>query len=331
LFTQETPPPLAHPEERHLKNVRQLSFGGENAEAYFSADGRRLIFQSTRDGYPADQIYTMRRDGSELRRVSNGKGRCTCAYYFPNGRRILYASTHLAGDAPPPAPDRSRGYVWGLFPSYEIFTARPDGSDVQRLTDNPGYDAEATISPRGDRIVFTSLRDGDLDLYVMDRDGKNVRRLTTALGYDGGAFFSADGKQIVFRAHRPRTDEEIRDYRALLAENLIRPSKLDLYVMNADGASERQVTKNGAANFCPFFTPDGKRIIFASNLENPRGRNFDLYLVNVDGTGLERVTTDSTFDGFPMFRPDGKQLVWASNRNAAKPGDTNIFLADWVW
>jgi Tol biopolymer transport system component len=311
--------------------VRQLTFGGENAEAYFSADGKRLIFQSTRDGYPADQIYTMQRDGSRVRRVSTGKGRCTCAYYFPNGRRILYSSTHLAGDAPPPAPDRSRGYVWGLFPSYEIFTARPDGSDLKRITDNPGYDAEATISPKGDRIVFTSLRDGDLDLYSMDRDGKYLRRLTTALGYDGGAFFSADGRQIVFRAHRPETEEEIRDYRALLAENLIRPTKLDLYVINADGTGERRVTRNGAANFCPFFTPDGKRIIFASNLENPRGRNFDLYLINIDGTGLERVTTDPTFDGFPMFRPDGKQLVWASNRYAARPGDTNIFLADWVW
>jgi TolB protein len=321
---------LARPDERHLRNVRQLTFGGENAEAYFSADGKRLIFQSTRDGYPADQIYTMRRDGGELRRVSTGKGRCTCAYFFPNGRRILFSSTHLAGDAPPPPPDRSRGYVWGLFPSYEIFTARPDGSDLRRITDHPGYDAEATISPRGDRIVFTSLREGDLDLYTMDRDGKNVRRVTRALGYDGGAFFSPDGKQLVFRAQRPRTEAETRDYRALLDENLIRPTSLEIFVVNADGTGERQITRNGAANFCPFFTPDGQRIIFASNLENPRGRNFDLYLIRVDGSGLERITTDPTFDGFPMFSPNGKKLVWASNRNAAAPGDTNVFIADWV-
>lgn len=323
-------PSLARPDEKRLRNVRQLTFGGENAEAYFSADGKRLIFQSTRDGDAADQIYTMNVDGSDVRKVSTGKGRCTCAYFFPDGRRILYSSTHLAGDAPPPPPDRARGYVWPLYESYEIFTARPDGSDLRRLTDNPGYDAEATISPRGDRIVFTSLRDGDLDLYVMDRDGKNVRRITRALGYDGGAFFSPDGKKIVFRAHRPRTEEEIRNYRALLAENVFRPTHLEIFVVDADGKNERQVTKNGAANFCPFFTPDGQQILFASNLENPRGRNFDLYLINLDGTGLERVTTDPTFDGFPMFSPDGRKLVWASNRNARLPGETNIFIADWV-
>jgi Tol biopolymer transport system component len=330
IASAQGPAALARPEEKRLRNVRQLTFGGENAEAYFAADGKRLIFQSTRDGYPGDQIYTMALDGSDLRKVSTGKGRCTCSYFFPDGRRILYASTHLAGDAPPPAPDRSRGYVWALYPGYEIFSARPDGTDLKRLTENPGYDAEATISPRGDRILFTSLREGDLDLYVMDRNGKKLRRLTRALGYDGGAFFSPDGKSIVFRAHRPRTEAEIRDYRALLAENVIRPTNLEIYVIDADGQNERQVTKNGAANFCPFFTPDGKRIIFASNLDDPRGRNFDLYLVNRDGTGLERVTTEPTFDGFPMFSPDGKKLVWASNRNARQPGETNIFIADWV-
>jgi TolB protein len=327
---QPRPASLARPDERHLRNVRQLTFGGENAEAYFSADGKRLIFQSTRDGNAADQIYIMKIDGSGVRRVSTGKGRCTCSYFFPDGRRILYSSTHLAGDAPPPPPDRSHGYVWAVYPSYDIFTARPDGSDLQRLTDNPGYDAEATISPRGDRIVFTSLRDGDLDLYTMDRSGKDVRRLTRALGYDGGAFFSPDGRQIVFRAYRPRTEEQVREYRDLLARHLIRPTTLELFVMNADGTNERQVTHNGAANFCPFFTPDGKRIIFASNLDDPQGRNFDLYLIRTDGTGLERITTDPTFDGFPMFSPDGKKLVWAANRNGRERGETNIFIADWV-
>jgi Tol biopolymer transport system component len=321
---------LSREGERHLREVRQLTFGGENAEAYFSADGRQLIFQSTRGDYPADQIYTMKVDGSDLRRVSTGKGRCTCAYFFPDGQRILYSSTHHHDPQPPPRPDLSRGYVWPIYPTYDIFTARPDGSDLRQLTDHSGYDAEATISPDGKRIVFTSLREGDLDLYVMNADGTGVRRLTTAVGYDGGAFFSPDSKQIVFRAHRPGTPEEIADYRALLKENLIRPSKLEIHVMNADGTGERQVTRNGAANFCPYFTPDGRRIIFASNMDDPAGRNFDLYLIGVDGTGLERVTTDPTFDGFPMFSPDGRYLVWASNRNAKERGETNVFTARWV-
>jgi TolB protein len=315
--------------ERHLRNIKQLTFGGENAEAYFSADGKKLIFQSTRDGYPADQIYTMKRDGSDVHRVSTGKGRCTCSYFFPDGKRILFSSTHHHDPQPPPRPDYSRGYVWPIYATYDIFTARPDGSDLRQLTDSPGYDAESTISPDGKRIVFTSTRDGDLDVYVMNIDGTDVRRLTTAVGYDGGAFFSPNGKQICFRAYRPRTAEEIAEYRALLHENLIRPTKLEIFVMNADGTGERQITHNGAANFCPFFTPDARRIIFASNMDDPAGRNFDLYLIGVDGTGLERVTTDPTFDGFPMFSPDGKRLVWASNRNGKERGETNIFSADW--
>jgi Tol biopolymer transport system component len=217
-----------------------------------------------------------------------------------------------------------------VYPSYDIFTARLDGSDPSRITDEPGYDAEATVSPDGRRVVFTSTRDGDLDLYTMDPDGRNVRRLTRTVGYDGGAFFSPDSRMICFRAHRPRSGEETAEYQRLLKQGLIRPSKLELFVMNADGTGERQVTKNGAANFCPFFTPDGKRLIFSSNMDDPQGREFDLYLVNLDGTGLERVTTAPQFDGFPMFSPDGEHLVWASNRNAKERGETNLFLADWV-
>jgi TolB protein len=330
LWAADAGDALVREGERHLKNVRQLTFGGENAEAYFSADGKKLIFQSTRDGYPADQIYTMHADGSHVRRVSTGKGRCTCSYFFPDGKRILFSSTHHLDPKPPPRPDYSRGYVWPLYPTYDIFTARPDGSRLHQLTHNPGYDAEATISPDGKRIVFTSMRNGDVDLYVMNADGTGVRRLTTALGYDGGAFFSPDGKQIVFRAYRPKTEKDVEDYRALLKENLIRPTTLELYVMNADGTGERQVTQNGAANFCPFFTPDGRRILFASNLGDPNSRNFDLYLIDTDGSHLERVTTDPTFDGFPMFSPDGKRLVWASNRHGAAAGETDIFIADWV-
>jgi TolB protein len=323
-------PNLASPGERHLHNIRQLSFGGENAEAYWSFDGQKLIFQSTRDGYPADQIYIMNADGSGVRRVSTGKGRCTCSYFLKGDRRILYASTHLADPNPPPPPDMSKGYVWAIYPGYEIFTARPNGSDLKRLTTTPGYDAEATVAPDGRHIVFTSMRDGDLDLYTMTPDGRNVHRLTHTLGYDGGAYFSPDNKKICFRAGRPKSEAEVAEYKELLQQNLVRPHTMELYVMNADGTGERQVTHNGAANFCPFFTRDGRRLIFASNMGDPGGREFDLYLISLDGTGLERVTTAPQFDGFPMFSPDGRRLVWASNRNGKTRGETNIFLADWV-
>ena len=316
--------------EKHLKNVKQLSFGGENAEAYFSGDGQWLIFQSKRDSRQCDQIYTMRADGSEVRMVSTGMGRTTCSYFFPDGKRILYASTHLGTKECPPAPDFSKGYVWGIYPSYDIFTAKPDGTGTKQLTTTPGYDAEATISIDGKKIVFTSTRDGDLDLYTMDADGRGVKRLTTELGYDGGAFFSADGKQIVYRAYHPQTPEEIARYRQKLAEDLIEPNVFEIWVMNADGTNKRQVTKLKAASFAPYFFPDSKRIIFSSNVGDPKRRNFDLYVVNTDGGGLEQVTLDPTFDGFPMFTPDGKKLVFASNRNAKQRGDTNIFIADWV-
>ena len=334
---QSAPPPqsgdkpkLELPEERHLRNVRQLTFGGENAEAYFSGDGRRLTFQSKRDGRTCDQIYTMRTDGTDLRMVSTGDGTTTCSYYFPTGKRVLFSSTHTAAKECPPAPDRSRGYVWAIYPGFDIYTARSDGSDLKRLTQMPGYDAEATLSADGKKIVFTSTRDGDLDIYTMDASGKNVRRLTNELGYDGGPFFSRDGKQIVYRAYHPKTPEQIERYKKLLADNVIEPNTFELWVMDADGRNKRQVTTLGVASFAPYFTPDGRRIIFASNHPNRRSRNFDLYMVNLDGTNLERVTFNESFDGFPMFSPDGRQLVFASNRNAAKEGDTNVFIADWI-
>jgi Tol biopolymer transport system component len=320
---------LRLPDEKHLRNIKQLSFGGENAEAYFSADGQQLIFQSTRDGHGCDQIYTMNVDGSNAKMVSTGQGRTTCSYFFPNGRRILYSSTHLGSKDCPPRPDFSQGYVWAVYPTFDIFTARPDGSDVRQLTNIPGYDAETTISRNG-KLVFTSMRDGDLDIYTMDADGKNVRRLTNELGYDGGPFWSYDGKQIVYRAYHPKTEKEKADYTRLLSSNLIRPTTLEIWIMNADGSNKRQVTNNGKANFAPYFFPDGKRVIFASNMADPRGRDFDLYKINVDGSGLERITYNDTFDGFPMFSPDGKKLVFASNRNAKTQGETNVFIADWV-
>jgi len=320
----------ADPRERRLANLRQLTDGGENAEAYFSFDGKSLIFQSTRPPHGCDQIFTMDLDGSGLRLLSSGAGRTTCSYFLPDGRRYLYASTHLGGRDCPPNPDMSQGYTWALYRDYDIFTASLDDPTPVRLTDTPGYDAEATISPRGDRIVFTSMRDGDLELYTMRLDGSDVRRLTGTVGYDGGAFFSPDGSKIVWRASRPREGAELDDYRRLLAQGLIRPSKLDLYVADADGGNVRRLTDNGAANFGPFFHPSGEKVIFSSNLDAPRSRNFELYLVNLDGSGLERVTWFDEFDGFPMWAPDGRTFVFCSNRFNAKPGETNVFLADWV-
>ena len=315
--------------EKHLRNIRQLTHGGENAEAYFSPDGKRLIFQSTRPGTPCDQIFTINTDGTGVRRVSTGDGRTTCGYFYPGGADILYASTHGAGPQCPPKPDFSRGYVWPIYDTYEIYRAKADGSGLTNLTKSPGYDAEATIAPDG-LIVFTSVRDGDMEIYSMKADGSDVRRLTNRPGPDGGPFFSWDGRKVAFRGRPLDAGAEMDDYRALLTKGLWRPSQLELLVMDLDGKNLAQVTKLGGANFAPSWHPDGKRLIFASNIADPKGRNFDIYLVNLDGTGLERVTFNETFDGFPMFSPDGKYLVFASNRNAKAEGETNVFIAEWV-
>ena len=321
-----------HPKETHLRNIRQLTFGGENAEAYFSFDNQKIIFQSTRDSYKCDQIFTMNRDGSNPKLVSTGKGRTTCGYFTPDGKRVIYASTHLGSpDCPPPA-DRSEGYVWPIYRTFDIFSAKTDGTDLKRLTTTDGYDAEGTIAPDGKKIVFTSARDGDLEIYDMNLDGSQPRRLTNELGYDGGAWHSQDSQWIVWRASRPKTPEEVAQYKGLFAKNLVMPTKLEIMVMRADGSDKRELTHNGAANFAPYFHPNGRQIIFASNVNNPNPRspNFDLYLVNRDGTGLQQITFDEGFDGFPMFTNNGKQLVWGSNRHGKTEGETNVFIADWV-
>jgi Tol biopolymer transport system component len=323
-----SPAALALPQERHLANVKQLTFGGENAEAYFSFDGQWLSFQSSRE-HPCDQIYTMKIDGTETRRLSNGQGRTTCSHFMPDGKSVIYASTHLGGRDCPPVPGRELGYVWPIYDSYDIFRVDIDGRNLRRLTSTPGYDAEGTVARDG-RIVFTSVRDGDMDIYSMNGDGSDVRRLTNVPGPDGGPFFSADGSKIVFRGRHPQPGAERDEYFTLLKQGIWRPTSLELFVMDRDGRNLTQVTKTGTgANWAPFFTPDGKRIIYASNAANPRGNNFDLFLINVDGTGQEQVTFSEVFDGFPMFSPDGRKLVFASNRNAAKEGDTNLFIADW--
>jgi TolB protein len=315
--------------ERHLSHLRQLTFGGENAEGYFAFGEKQLIFQSTRPPYQCDQEFTLDLASGATHLVSTGRGRTTCGYFLPGDTTLLFASTHQALPTCPPPVDMSNGYVWAVYPEFDIYAARADGSGLHVLASSPGYDAEATVSPVGDRIVFTSSRTGDLELFSMNLDGSDVRQLTFETGYDGGAFYSWDGSMIVYRALHYTDNAQIAQYRDLLAHNLVRPSRMEIFVMNADGSNKRQITDNGAANFAPFFHPDNKRIIFASNVGDAHGRNFDLYVISVDGTGLTRVTFNETFDGFPMFTRDGKSLVFASNRNGKIRGETNLFLADW--
>ena len=321
---------LRHPDERHLKNIRQLTFGGTNAEAYLSFDDSKLIFQSTRPPYDCDQIFTMNLDGSNVRLVSTGKGSTTCSYFYPGGKRILFASTHAASDACIPRPDKSHGYVWGVWNAYDIYSANADGSDLKPLSASSGYDAEATISPMGDKIVFTSSRDGDLELYSMKLDGSNVKRITHELGYDGGAFYSWDGKRIVYRAYHQRDSAEVAEYKMLLAQQLVKPTRMDIFVCAEDGSNRFQLTNNGAANFAPFFHPDDKRIIYSSNIKDPKGRGFNLYMMDDDGNNNEQITYGGTFNAFPMFTRDGKHLVFVSDRNAKGRYEFNIFVADWI-
>ena len=335
---------LATPEETHLRNVRQLTFGADNAEAYWAFGGDRLIMQTNHAPYRCDQIEQLNIATGQTKLVSTGKGRTTCSFFLKGDQEIIYASTHEASPACPTPPDMSKGYYWGLF-DYDIYRANADGSNLRKLTNEKGYDAEATVCPRDGSIVFTSIRSGDLELWRMDADGKNVKQLTSSPGYDGGAFFSPDCSKIVWRSSRP-TGKDLEDYKALLAQNLVKPTKMDLYVANADGSDARQLTYLPGASFAPFFFPDGKRVIFASNYLAPRGPEFDLFAIDIDGSHLERITYAGGFDGFPMFSPDGKTLAFSSNRRDVVAGakgetyrmtggvagehDTNVFLADWV-
>ena len=323
---------LKYSGEKHFRNVKMLTFEGENAEAYFSSNEDRLIFQSTHGKYQCDQIFTMDLNGQNMKLVSTGMGRTTCSYFLPGDKKILYASTHGANPECPPKPDYSHGYVWKVYKDYELYMANADGSDPQIFLPAPGYDAEATISPIGDRIVFTSMRNGDLDIYSVNIDGSDLKQLTNTLGYDGGPFYSWDGKKIVYRSYHPKAEEDIGRYKDLLAQELIQPTTFQLMVMNADGTNQRQITNNEYANFAPFYYPDNKRIIFCSNInsKDPQKPIFNLWMINEDGSGLEQITYFIGFDGFPMFTHDGKKLVFASNRYNRQPRDTNVFIADWV-
>jgi len=325
------PVPPLDPREVHLSALVQLTHQGENAEAYWSPDGTELTLQSTHPPYACDQIFRQRADGTGTPiLVSTGKGRTTCAYFTADGKRVLFSSTHAASPDCPPNPDRSHGYVWAVYPTYEIYSAKPDGSDLVRLTDNNAYDAESTVCPKDGTVIFTSTRDGDLDLYRMDPDGKNVKRLTDTPGYDGGAFFSPDCKKIVWRASRPKPGPELEEYKTLLAQGLVHPTQLEIWIANADGSDARQVTYLNAASFAPSFFPSGNRLLFSSNYGDPKGREFDIWAINTDGSGLERITWTAGFDGFPLFSPDGTRLAFSSNRNQSEPGETDVYVARWV-
>jgi Tol biopolymer transport system component len=330
---------LRYPQEIHLANLRQLTFGGDNAEAYFSFDNRQITFQSNNPAWQleCDQIFTVELATSDMahqlpQMISTGMGRTTCSYFMPGDTTILFASTH-AGDhscphVPPPREDGK--YVWSIYEDYDIYVSDLNGNIVDTLTHEPGYDAEATVSPNGDKIVFTSLRSGDLELYTMNIDGSDVRQITNELGYDGGAFFSQDGSMLVFRASRPKTDEEVKVYKELLADGEVMPTNMEIFVCNADGSGLRQVTSLGKANWAPYFHPSMKKVIFSSNHASARGYQFNLFMINLDGTGLEQITFDKVFDAFPMFSFDGKKLIFSSNRNNGGTRATNLFIADWV-
>lgn len=331
---------LHYPKEIHLKNVKQLTFGGDNAEAYWSFDGKKIVFQSNTKawGLSCDQIFmmdatTVLSEGKIPQLISTGKGRTTCSYFLPGDTTIVYSSTHLGGEACPPTPkkeDHGGKYIWPVYSSFDIFVADLQGNQLRQLTNTPGYDAEPTVSPKGDKIVFTSTRSGDLELYTMNIDGTDVMQITDELGYDGGAFFSPDGTKLIFRSSRPKTKEDIKEYKDLLAQGLVMPAHMELYICNVDGSDLKKITDLGSANWAPFFHPSGKKVLFSSNHHKEKHDGFNLFMIDVDGTHLEQVTFDGVFDAFPMFSPDGTKLLFSSNRNNNGTHDTNLFVADWV-
>jgi Tol biopolymer transport system component len=331
---------LRYPDEKHFKNIQQLTFGGDNAEAYWSYDSKYLVFQRTnaKEGIPCDQIFigkvpTKKGETFTYKRISNGKGRTTCPFFTKDGKHIIYASTHLGNEECPPVPDRNKygnKYIWALYENFDIFMADLNGKIVKQLTNAKGYDAEATLSPDGEQMIYTSDKDGDIDLYIMNLKSGKERKVTNTLGYDGGAWFSPDGTKIIWRASRPKTDAEVKEYKELLAENLVAPTNMEVFIANTDGSNVRQVTHFGQANWAPSYFPDSKRIIFASNQEYKRGFPFNLYSINEDGTNLQKVSHEKIFDAFPMFSPDGIKIVFCSNRNNGGTRDTNIFVAEWV-
>ena len=330
---------LVYENESHFRNMKQLTFSGDNAEAYFSFNDEKLVFQSNNKDWnvDCDQIfitdtnnYTMMTDMPK--KISTGLGRTTCSYFMPGDSTIIYASTHLENASCPHVPDRRTDgkYVWPIYDSYDIFIADLEGNIINQITSELGYDAEATVSPLGDKIVFTSIRSGDLELYTCNIDGSDIKQVTNQLGYDGGAFFSNDGSKLVFRASRPTTEQEVKEYKDLLLQGLVQPTEMEIYVCNVDGSELTQVTNLGNANWAPFFHPSDEKIIFSSNHKSERGVPFNLFMIDITGENLEQITYDDAFDSFPMFSHDGKKIVFSSNRNNNGTRSTNLFIADWV-
>ena len=324
------PENLRYEEEIHFGTIRRLTTEGENAEGYFSWGGNRITYQATFGERECDQIYELDLLSGKRRLVSTGTGRTTCSYFMPEDKQIIFASTHKADDGCLTPPDRSQGYVWKIYPEFDLFIRDLETWEIKPIAHHDGYDAEAVVSPNGKHIVFTSIRSGDLEIFIMDTDGSNLKQLTDELGYDGGPFFSADSSKIVYRSFYPKTQEETERYKMLLAKDSIEPMALQIRTMNIDGSNKFQVTDNESANFGPYWHPSGESIIYSSNQMSESGRDFDLFMIDADGSNNRRITYCPSFDGFPMFSHDGKHLIFASNRNSKKRGDTNLFIAEWL-
>lgn len=315
-------------EETFLANVRQVTFGLPRAgEGYFSPDGTTIVYQAFPIGYPFYQIYVQRLDERIPRLLSTGRGRTTCAYFSPKGDQILFASSHTDPDIEQTekkgreeaAQGGRRRYQWEFDPQMELYLINFDGTGLKRLTDSPGYDAEGSFSPDGSQVVFTSTRDGDPDLYVMRSDGTGVRQLTNAPGYDGGPFFSPDGRWVIFRSDRAKKD------------------MLQLFAISADGKIEVQLTDNlDQVNWCPYFHPSGKYIIWAGADygQGPQKANFDLWTMEIEMTSdsfrggkTTRITDHKAADVLPVFSPDGRKMMWTSNRTP--DGTSQLWIGDW--
>ncbi len=340
LFTlfscKENSNSLIYEDELNFKSIRQVTFGGDNAEAYWSNDDKQLIFQSNNNNWnlECDQMFLMNSsdtfDETVPKMVSTGLGRTTCSYFLPDNKHFIYASTHEKDKNCPEVPLRKEGkYVWPIYDSFDIYISDLEGNIKEKLTNQIGYDAEATVSPNGDKIVFTSTRNGDLDLYTMNIDGSDVKQITFELGYDGGAFFSPDGSKLIFRSSRPKNEKEIKEYKELLSQGLVQPTEMELFICDSNGDNLRQLTDLGNANWSPIFHPSGKKVLFSSNYEAERGFPFNLYMIDLDGKNLTRITHGETFDAFPVFSNDGKKLAFSSNRNNNGTRDTNLFIAEW--